>query len=241
MVRWQDLISDDALIAAPLGHGVTRLSEHIVSEAERSFFYLVEGRDFDVLIDGGWGFGRSIDRHRERPLHAIATHSHFDHIGLLHLATRRFGHQAEAAIFAGPTPHATQALPWLDGLACLADGNSIAAETIAQKPCPLTDMVADGATLALGNRVLSIIHTPGHSPGSLSVLDSLSGFLFCADTVHDGHIFDDIPRANRADLRLSHQRLADVEFVQACPGHGALLSPGAFRRRIEDFARAAGT
>ena len=33
---------------------------------------------------------------------AIATHSHCDHLGALHLAPSRYGHAAEAAVFADP-------------------------------------------------------------------------------------------------------------------------------------------
>ncbi|MDP3896836.1 MAG: MBL fold metallo-hydrolase [Mesorhizobium sp.] len=238
---WSDLVGDESGLAVEvLGHGVFRLSERVVSLPERSYFYLVEGDGRDCLIDGGWGFAASLDglrRDPRRPLVAVATHSHFDHIGALHLAERRYGHGAEAAVFAAPDPRATQALPWLDGLDTLAGGGGIAASTIRQTPCPLHELVGDGDRIDLGGRTLDILHTPGHSPGSLCVLDSRSGFLFCADTVHDGHIFDDIPGADRAALLLSHQRLASVDFVRALPGHGALLSPVAFRERIARFRR----
>jgi glyoxylase-like metal-dependent hydrolase (beta-lactamase superfamily II) len=230
----------ERLIAEPVAPGVIRLAEAIVSPAERSFFHLVEGSRYDALIDGGWGFFHALDAFRAepaKPLLGIATHSHFDHIGGLHLGDRRFGHRSEMKIFAVPEPMATQALPYLDGRSVLADGGTISADSIRQVPCPLDGFLVDGDLVDLGGRKLTVLHTPGHSPGSLSLLDDRGGLLFSADTVHDGWIWDDIPGADRAALALSHERLARSDFALACPGHGAILDRAAFAARIERYRR----
>jgi glyoxylase-like metal-dependent hydrolase (beta-lactamase superfamily II) len=227
-VNWYTLLADSSMLIAELiAPGVTRLSERVLALEDRSFFYLLEGDERDCVIDGGWGFCRSLDTVRsrpEKPLIAVATHSHFDHIGLLHLARERFGHAAEEDVFRDPDPVATQALPFLVGRPVLQGGRSIRPDSIRQEPCPLDHCVGDGDTLDLGGRVLRFMHAPGHSPGSLAVLDNAHGLLFCADTVHDGHIYDDIPGADRGDLVASHRRLAEVDFLKACPGHGAIMS-----------------
>ena len=241
--QWADLIHAAGLTVIEIEPGVFRLTEAIVSEAERSFFYLIRGNEADCLIDGGWGFGTRLDGIRggpEKPLLAIATHSHFDHIGLLHLAGRRYGHRAEAAIFVDPDPMATQALPYLAGRFVLAGGGTIEPASIRQTACPIDIFVDDGDTVDLGGRRLTVLHTPGHSPGSLSLLDADAGLLFCADTVHDGHIWDDIPGADRTALLMSHERLAEVDFARACPGHGAILPRAAFLDRIARYRRQAG-
>jgi glyoxylase-like metal-dependent hydrolase (beta-lactamase superfamily II) len=242
-VTWSATRDRGRLIAESLGNGVTRLSEEIVAPSERSYFYLVEGSGRDCLIDGGWGLVSKTEAMRllsARPLVAIASHSHFDHIGLLHLAAERHGHEAEAATFASPGPQATQALPYLEGRAMLENGAALEPSSIVQQTCPLDRFVADGYRLDLGGRALTVFHTPGHSPGSLSILDDRSGFLFTADVVHDGHIYDDIPGADREALLLSHRRLAGVAFTLACPGHGAILRPDAVRDRIERYRRETG-
>jgi glyoxylase-like metal-dependent hydrolase (beta-lactamase superfamily II) len=243
--RWSDLVGDETgLVAEEVAPGVTRLSEEIVCEAERSYFYLMRGRDADCLIDGGWGFCNSLGALRgkaERPLVAVATHSHFDHIGLLHLAGRRYAHPAELPIFADPAPLATQALPYLDGRPVLVGGEAIDPASVRQTACPIDVLLSDGAEVDLGGRRLVALHTPGHSPGSLSLLDKDTGLLFCADTVHDGHIWDDIPGADRKALLVSHERLAEVDFARACPGHGAILTRAAFLDRIARYRRETGT
>jgi len=222
--RWEDV--GGAIVAQTICPGVLRLHESAVAPAERSYFYLVEGRDRDCLIDGGWGFGGNLDalrRDPHRPMVAVATHSHFDHIGHLHRARFVLAHAAEAQFLENPDPVAVQALPYLDGLVALADGDCIDPATICFAPCADVHDLAEGDAVDLGGTVLKVLHTPGHSPGSLSLLDEARGLLFCADTLHDGHIWDDIPGADRTQLLLSHQRLAGVDFLQACPGHGAIL------------------
>jgi glyoxylase-like metal-dependent hydrolase (beta-lactamase superfamily II) len=244
MRRWQDLTGDaSVLIATTVAPGITALRERALAPIEQSLFYLAEGRDRDCLIDGGWGFCRSLDGLRPdptRPLIAVATHSHFDHVGALHLADEIAVHAAEAAILADPEPVATQALPYLDGRAVLADGGSIDPATVAQTPCARPRTIGEGEVVDLGNRRLRVLHVPGHSPGSLALLDEANGLLFCADTVHDGQIWDDIPGADRAALAMSHRRLMEVDFAAALPGHGAVLSRQAFRARVERYRREQG-
>jgi glyoxylase-like metal-dependent hydrolase (beta-lactamase superfamily II) len=244
-VSWQSLeCGVEGLVVEEIAPGVKRLSETALLPDERSFFYLLEDTGLDCLIDGGWGFCSSLDSLRsdpEKPLVAIATHSHFDHIGMLHLAGKRYGHPAEAAIFARPDPAATQALPYLSGRPILIGGQAVEPHSIVQSACPLDRFVGEGTRLELGSRRLDIIHTPGHSPGSICVLDAAASLLFCADTVHDGHIHDAIPGADRKALLVSHQRLAQVDFQLALPGHGATLSRPAFLDRIDRYRNEKGS
>jgi len=44
-------------------------------------------------------------------------------------------------------------------------------------------LVEDGQTISLGNRMLTVIHTPGHDPNHLCFLDSKSNGLFCGDAL----------------------------------------------------------
>lgn len=246
---WERLIrGPELLLREQIASGVTRFSEAILNPDDRSYFYLVEGRERDCLIDGGWGFCNSLDAVRgkpEKPLVSIATHSHFDHIGMLHLADLRLGHAAEASVFKHPDPIRTQALPFLAGKPVLIGRACVETASIDQKPCPLSETVAEGATVDLGGVVLRMIHTPGHSRGSLTVFLEELGLLFCADTIHDGYIYDDIPGADRAALARSHERLRGIGFRTACPGHGALLDRAqaldviaVYGRKIDSMAEA---
>ncbi|MCO6049220.1 MBL fold metallo-hydrolase [Mesorhizobium sp. RP14(2022)] len=241
---WLSFRSIQGAIASDcIENGLWLLSEPALKPDCRGHFYALECPDGIVLIDAGWGLAHdALDLAiNGRPvIAAIATHSHSDHIGALHLVARRYGHEAEAKIFADPSPYATQARPWIDDLDFTADGTPIDPHTFLIEPCPLTQVVRDGDVLDFGGGPLHILHTPGHSPGSICIYAEREGWLFCADTVHDGRIHDDIPGADAEALGLSHSRLLDVDFRLALPGHGAIMSRPAFRMRIERYRREKG-
>ena len=56
---------------------------------------------------------------------------------------------------------------------------------------PATRLLADGEVIDLGDRHLTVIHTPGHSPGSIALWEEASGTLFSGDAVYDGELVDD--------------------------------------------------
>lgn len=218
-------------LAQPLGRGIWRLSESALLPEERSWFYLVEGTARTCLIDGGWGLGPA-----PQAALAIATHSHFDHIGHLGAVALRLGHVAEAAVFADPTPAATQALPFLLGRRVLP-GGCLDMDSFAQGPCPLTETVTQGDSIDLGGRCLRVFHTPGHSPGSISLLDSRTGTLFSGDVLLQGHIYDDIPGADPQALADSHRRLLQLDFSCLCGGHGVPLDRPMAEARARAYSR----
>jgi glyoxylase-like metal-dependent hydrolase (beta-lactamase superfamily II) len=58
-------------------------------------------------------------------------------------------------------------------------------------PAPATRLLADGEVIDLGDRHLTVIHAPGHSPGSIALWEEASGILFSGDAVYDGPLVDD--------------------------------------------------
>jgi glyoxylase-like metal-dependent hydrolase (beta-lactamase superfamily II) len=56
----------------------------------------------------------------------------------------------------------------------------------ATVPTAATRLLGDGDRLALGDRDPTVVHTPGHSPDNICLLDVGRRLLFCADTVDTG-------------------------------------------------------
>lgn len=84
--------------------------------------------------------------------------------------------------------------------------------------------VEDKDTLDLGNRVLRIIALPGHTTGSIAVLDENSGALFSGDPVQDGRIFMFGPYRELHAYILSIEKLEKMgdEIKTIYPSHGSL-------------------
>lgn len=225
----------DGLLGAEVAPGLWRLADRRVAAEERSYFYLLTGDDGALLIDGGWGLDpvvADLPVDPGTPLTALATHSHFDHIGALADIAERWGPAQEAPVFAAPTAETTQAYPYLRGRPVCADGGCLTVEPFWIRPCPLTHVIDGDCRLTLAGFDLDIRHVPGHSPGSLAVFLPARGWLFSGDTVHDGFIYDAIPGASAAALLRSHRRLAALPVAAVYPGHGAVLDRTAFHEAL---------
>ena len=89
-----------------LGDDVTAISEPFIQQFYRCNIWHVRGRDRDMLIDSGMGvvsLREWVPLVTERGLIAVASHTHFDHIGCHHEFECRAVHSAEADLLANPT------------------------------------------------------------------------------------------------------------------------------------------
>src|SRR5215471_1747473 len=84
-----------------LAGGVTHIWEPHIKPFYRCNMWHVRGRDRDLLIDSGMcvvGLRRQVAILAERSILAVASHTHFDHIGAHHEFAERAVHEAEADI-----------------------------------------------------------------------------------------------------------------------------------------------
>jgi glyoxylase-like metal-dependent hydrolase (beta-lactamase superfamily II) len=106
------------------------------------------------------------------------------------------------------------------------------AETFGFRLCsPESDMLLrDGQLIHLGKEILKVIHTPGHSPGSASLLGR--GEIFSGDTLFAGSIGrTDLIGGSNSQMILSLRRLKVLrEDLIVYPGHGPATSIGEEKR-----------
>ena len=92
----------------------------------------------------------------------------------------------------------------------------------------------DGEEIDLGNRKLRIIHLPGHTPGSVAVLDVSRRVLISGDPIQEhGRIFMFGEHRNMRDYIASLEKLEKMipDFDEIWPSHADLpLSPDCIRR-----------
>ena len=89
--------SEDWFEIEHLSDRVSRIRERYVANWLRCNIWLIQGREYDLLIDSGLGLrplGPLLTSVSQRPLTAVMTHCHFDHIGGAHEFENRQGHHA---------------------------------------------------------------------------------------------------------------------------------------------------
>jgi glyoxylase-like metal-dependent hydrolase (beta-lactamase superfamily II) len=78
---------------------------------------------------------------------------------------------------------------------------------------------------------LEVIHTPGHTPGSISLFSPRERILFAGDLINTRYGRLRIPRGyinhNSGEVTASVQHIAGLEFEVLCPGHGRPIETGA--------------
>jgi glyoxylase-like metal-dependent hydrolase (beta-lactamase superfamily II) len=206
-----------------VGDGVTFIDEPHIVEFYRCNIWHVRGRERDMLVDSGMGvvsLTKWVPLVVERPVEAVASHTHFDHIGSHHEFPCRLVHRAEAHLLAAPTRTNTLADPYVtDEIFHSLPPAPYRSTTYAVRSAPATRLLEDGDVIDLGDRHFQVIHTPGHSPGGIALWEASTGILFSGDIVYDGPLIEDTYHANSADYRSSMERLLTFPVRIVHGGH----------------------
>ena len=106
-------------------------------------------------------------------------------------------------------------------------------------PCvPAVDL-AEGGRVRVGSIDLGVLHTPGHTPGSVCLLAPATGILFAGDTLFAGGWGRvDLPGGDPEAMVDSLGRLERLDDgIRALPGHGAATTIGRERAWLEQVRR----
>lgn len=221
------------------GLGVTHIFEPGIKVFYRCNIWHVRGRDRSLLIDSGLGvvsLAKQFPWLRAGPLLAVASHTHFDHIGNHHEFSERACHPAEAEILAAPTAHETLAdrFATLDMFECLPpEGFDPAGYRVL--PAPATELVEAGDVIDLGDRHLLVMHVPGHSPGSIALWEEATGMLFSGDAVYDGPLIDDAYHSSAEAYRETMRELRGLPVQIVHGGHYPSFGRDRFRELIDEY------
>ncbi|MEM6696089.1 MAG: MBL fold metallo-hydrolase [Pseudomonadota bacterium] len=207
----------------PQSDAITLISEPYIQAFYRCNMWHIRGRDRDLLVDSGMGvvpLRAWVPLVTERALTAVASHTHFDHIGCHHEFADRAVHYAEAAILAAPSNAATLADPYVtDAIFDALPPEPYASARYSIPPAPATRLLRDGDVLDLGDRHFEVIHTPGHSPGGIALWEAATATLIAGDIVYDGPLIEDTYHADAGDYYRSMVRLYDLPVRVVHGGH----------------------
>lgn len=206
---------------------------------EETHCYLLNGQTRSLLIDTGLGIeniAEPVKKLAAGPVTAAATHIHWDHIGGHRYFPDFYAHEAE--------------LPWLNGEFPLSietvremvldrcdppEGFDITRYEMFQgRP---TRLLADGDTIDLGGRVVTALHTPGHSPGHLCFWEPARGYLFTGDLVYKDMLLAWYPSTDPAAYLASLEKIAALDAKRVFPAHHSLDVQPALIGQMRDALR----
>jgi glyoxylase-like metal-dependent hydrolase (beta-lactamase superfamily II) len=203
-----------------LADAVTIIWEQHVSPDLRCNIWHIQGRDRDLLIDSGLGVVSLRDKVAElteRPVLALASHTHFDHVGCHHEFKHRLCHPSEAQILTAPNDDNTV---WTEYRSTMLEDNPLAAlpydgfdfDRYKIQPAAPTQLISQGDEIDLGNRLFRVFHMPGHSPGSVCLYEEKTRILFTGDVLYDGELLDSL---YHSDPELYVETLARLREIPA--------------------------
>jgi glyoxylase-like metal-dependent hydrolase (beta-lactamase superfamily II) len=106
-------------------------------------------------------------------------------------------------------------------------------------PCIPAVELAEGGVIRFGDIRLDVLHTPGHTEGSVCLVDRGSGILFSGDTLFTGGWGRvDLPGGDPDAMMASLARLATLpDGLRVLPGHGSTTTIARERPWLEMVAR----
>ncbi|MCR5273710.1 MAG: MBL fold metallo-hydrolase [Lachnospiraceae bacterium] len=175
-------------------------------------FFLLEGKDRAALIDSGANCPNALEMAKEltdKPIFLLNTHGDGDHTS---------GTAAFSEIYIHPA----------DYVKCGV-----------KESFPETKVVElfDGEIIDLGDRPLKIVHIPGHTEGSVAILDENYRVLIAGDSVQKGHIFMFGAKREPEMYEASLEKLIAMksEFDSIYASHDEWSLPADYVEKVKDI------
>ena len=217
--------------------GIHRVDEASSNMAHSNVYLVINGKELTVVDTGTPGNAKKIVEYVQKigyqPSDVTAivlTHFHMDHAGSAKnlkdlLPNAKVATHAEDADYVeGKKP-----LPKPKNILFRAVSGFVKLE-----PVPVDVRLKDGDKIGS----LTVIDTPGHTPGSIALLDETRKTLFAGDTIrYDGKKVTGAPENFSLDpamAKASIGKLAVLNFDIMLPGHGETLRPNA-QDAIKEF------
>lgn len=202
----------------------------VLGPIENNVFIIEDGEGV-IVVDPTCKADEILKAVGDRTVDAIIlTHRHSDHVGAANELREMTGAPVIASTIDAPIITGEKKLPRDD---------------MHFAPCPVDRTVSDGETLRIGATPWKVMYTPGHTEGSMCLFldsqftDNLAAapVLISGDTLFCGSIGrTDFQGGDMNAMRRSLKRLSTLpDDTVVLPGHNALTTIGAERRRVFAF------
>ncbi|HDK7167885.1 TPA: MBL fold metallo-hydrolase [Clostridium botulinum] len=200
---------------------------HIISEYrhwEETHAYLLNGTERSLLIDTGLGICNIYDeviKLTDKPVTAVATHIHWDHIGGHKFFPDFYAHEDELNWLNGEFPLTLEQIKDMVVDRCdLPEGYNVDNYKFFQGTP--TMVLKDNDIIDIGGRSIQVLHTPGHSPGHICFFENERGYLFTGDLVYKDTLFAYYPSTDPKAYLKSIERVATLPVKKVFPAHHSL-------------------
>lgn len=211
---------------------------------EEAISYLVVGNGKAALIDTGCGIGNVkllAEEFTQLPIVVVNTHSHYDHVAQNYMFD-------EIALFDAPNARhvaengyskAEMSRLLAEGMLWKALPQDFDSENYHVPPFTVTSWLKDGDIVDLGDRKLEVIHTPGHSPDSICLLDRKAKLLWTGDTFYTGALFVHLPGSDLDLFINSYEKLIALSrlYERLMPSHNEPWADKAILEEVLEAAR----
>lgn len=205
-------------------------STHIISEYrhwEESHSYLLNGDRYSLLIDTGLGIENiyeQVIKLTDKPVIAVATHIHWDHIGGHKFFPEFYVNENEVNWLNGKFPLTIEQIKDFIVEDCdLPENFDIDSYELFQGTA--TRVLKDNDVIDIGGRIIQVLHTPGHSPGHMCFYEKNRRYLFTGDLVYIGTLFAYYPSTDPVAYLASVERISALTVTNVFPAHHDLNVP----------------
>lgn len=208
--------------------GVTAIYEPF--QWQEAISYLIQGDEKALLFDSGNGIAdmaKLVKTLTNKPVSVLNSHSHYDHVGgnyafeniygmnTAYTRDRQSGHTNENISIEASKQALCKDLP-----------TGVTKDNHVGRPYQVSEFIEDGHIIDLGNRKLHVIHTPGHTPDAIILIDEKHELMFTGDSYYSGPIWLYAPETDleqyQNSLSLMIQKSHNIKHL--LPAHNTPLT-----------------
>jgi hydroxyacylglutathione hydrolase len=199
---------------------ITKLEKNmwVVETDDNTTMYIVEGEKKAMLIDTGTKtemLDSIVRLVTKKPLYVVITHWHPDHAGNTRYFKEVYYHPADTVL--------------LGEMGTIFNGKN--------------NFVTDGQKFDLGGTTIEVVWTPGHTPGSIVLLDRKAGNCYSGDAFGSGQVWmqllPHVPMSVYAESCRKMEKLMDEGITKIYCGHYPYVKNALDKLYITDMRKLA--